>query len=354
MMSSGCARSKAWVLLVVLSLFVGVAQAQPPTEKPKDSDLTTEFDQAVKVFMDEYRAADEKTRAALLDDAVREPRHRFAPLFREAAERHRGTPEALPFWSWLVDNGSIVDPEVGEIAVQRLLADHLMDLGLAPAVRAIGRAADRRGADKTIADLTRIFDRSPHSEVRAEALFQRALLLRKAGSKEEAGKDFELAAKEAPTSSAGRRAAEELEAMTVIEVGKSAPDLAGKSLDGKPVTLAELRGRVVLVDFWGMWCGPCVAQLPRLKDLRGRFKGKPFEILGVNSDEDVDTLRRFLKSNQIDWPQALDHGTSGPISKSWHIRAWPASFLIDCQGVLRGVNLDFDALAVEIARLLTR
>jgi hypothetical protein len=59
-------------------------------------------------------------------------------------------------------------------------------------------------------------------------------------------------------------------------------------------------------------------------------------------------------ARSIDWPQALDHGTSGPISKSWHIRAWPASFLIDRQGVLRGVNLDYEALAVQIARLFLR
>lgn len=153
----------AWALVAILSLFGGGAYAQPASGKPQDSDLAAEFDQAVKVFMDEYRAADEKTRAALLDDPVREPRHRFTPLFRAAAERHLGKAEALPFWSWLVDNGSIVDAEVGEIAVRRLLADHLSDPGLAPAVRAIGRAADRRGADRTIADLTRIFDRSPHS-----------------------------------------------------------------------------------------------------------------------------------------------------------------------------------------------
>jgi thiol-disulfide isomerase/thioredoxin len=341
------------VVLAVLSLSGWGAQAQAPAGKPKDSDLVAEFDQAVKVFMDEYRAADEKAREAMLADPVREPRHRFTPLFRAAAERHRGTPEALPYWSWLVDNGSIVDPEIGELAVRRLLADHLADPGLAPAVRAIWRAADRRGVEKTIDDLTRIVDRSPHPEVRAEALYQRARLRQKAGSKE-ARKDFERAIAEAPTSSAGHRAAEELEALSVLRVGGQAPELAGTTLDGKPVTLAGLRGRVVLVDFWGMWCGPCVAQLPKLKELRRQFKGQAFDLLGVNSDEDAEKLRQFLSANQIDWTQLLDQSTTGPISRRWRISAWPASFLIDPKGVIRGVNLDFDALATQIAGLLRK
>jgi thiol-disulfide isomerase/thioredoxin len=341
------------VVLALLPFFGWGAQAQAPAGKTKDSDLAAEFDQAVKVFMDEYRAADEKAREAMLADPVREPRHRFTPLFRAAAERHRGTPEALAYWAWLVDNGSIVDRQVGGLAVRRLLADHLADPALAPAAGAIGRAADRRGVEKTIADLTRIVDRSPHAEVRAEALYQRALLRRKAGSKE-ARKDFERAAAEAPTSSAGRRAAEEVEALSVLGLGDPAPELAGKNLDGKPVTLAGLRGRVVLVDFWGMWCGPCVAQLPKLKELGRQFEGQPFDILGVNSDPEIERLRQFLSTNQIDWTQVLDYGSAGPIAHAWRINAWPASFLIDPKGVIRGVNLDFDALAAQIAGLLKK
>lgn len=140
----------------------------------------------------------------------------------------------------------------------------------------------------------------------------------------------------------------------MLAVGQPAPELAGQTPDGKPVTLAGLRGRVVLVDFWGTWCGPCVAQLPKLKDLRRRFQGKPFEIVGVNSDEDIEKLRRFLETNGIDWTQVLDHGTTGLIGKAWHIRVWPSNFLIDPKGVIRGINLDSDALAAQIAALLKK
>ena len=326
-------------------------QGQAPAAKSSESDLLAQFDRAVQVFMDEYRAADEKTRPALLADPIREPRHRFTPLFLEAAERHRGTPEALAYWSWLIDNGAIVDLKVGERAVERILADHLTDPALAPAAKAVGRAAGLRGADRTIADLTLIVDRSPYPVVRAEALFQRALLRRQAGSKD-ARADFARAAVEAPDSPAGKRASAELAAFVELKSGAPAPELIGKTLSGEAVNLSGLRGRVVLVDFWGMWCGPCVAQLPRLRTLREQFKGRPFDIIGVNSDKDQEQLRRFMTVNHIDWINVLDQSTEGPVAKAWHIDAWPSNFLVDEQGVIRGRNLDFDALIVHINGLL--
>ncbi|HEY6050955.1 MAG TPA: hypothetical protein VIZ58_06880, partial [Thermoanaerobaculia bacterium] len=169
---------------VVLSLALGagttmLAQAPAPSPPP---DLQGEFAASVKAFMDEYRAADEKARPALLADLQREPRHRFTPLFLAEAERQKGTAAAVPYWIWLAENGTIVDAKVGNEAVSRLLTDHLADAALAPGARAIGRAAGIRGSDRTISDLSRIVEGSPHAEVRAEALFQRAVVYRQAGS----------------------------------------------------------------------------------------------------------------------------------------------------------------------------
>jgi hypothetical protein len=161
-----------------LILYGSWVYAQTPAAKPAEPDLNSRFSEAVKAFMEEYRAADEKSRPALLADSQREPRHRFTPLFLAEAERLKGTPEALPYWAWLVENGSIVDPKAGDRAVERIFADHLADPGLAPAAKALGRAAGVRGVERTIPELTRIIDASPHPTVRGEALFQRALLRR--------------------------------------------------------------------------------------------------------------------------------------------------------------------------------
>jgi hypothetical protein len=204
-----------------------LGQASPA--KLADGDLQGEFTKAVKAFMEEYRAADANAREKLLADPAREPRHRFTPLFLAAAERHKGSPAAIPYWAWLIENGTIVDPQVGEQAVTRLLADHVADPGLAPGARALGRAAGVRGPERTIADLTRIIQGSPHAPVRAEALLQRGLLRREGGSPE-ASKDLERAAAEAPDSPPGKRAAETLAAARPLAIGDQAPDFEGRTL----------------------------------------------------------------------------------------------------------------------------
>jgi len=301
--------------------------------------------------MDEYRAADEKTRPALLADPKREPRHRFTPLFLAEAERKKGTAAAVPDWIWLAENGTIVDAKVGDEAVSRLLADHLADPGLAPGARAIGRAVGIRGSDRTIADLSRIIDGSPHAEVRAEALFQRAVIHRQAGSSQ-ARKDLEGAVAQAPESPAGKRAAAQLAESAPVAIGERAPELAGRTLSGESVTMNALHGQVVLVEFWGMWCGPCVAQIPKLKKLHAQFKGKRFQLVGINSDKDRESLTRFLAVNQIDWTNVIDGGTDGATARAWRVDAWPASFLVDAAGVIRGRDIAEEKLDGEIRKLL--
>jgi thiol-disulfide isomerase/thioredoxin len=338
--------------MLLFGACLAVGQAPATATREIEADLSDEFNAAVKAFMEEYRAADEKARPALLADPVREPRHRFTPLFLAEAEKRKGTPAALADWAWLVENGSIVDVQVGDEAAGRLLTDHLSSADLGPGAKAIGRAAGVRGVEKTIAELTRILDGSPHQSVRAEAFFQRGLLRRQAAPSE-ARQDFQSAVSLAPDSAPGKKAAAELQATAPPAVGNRAPRLEGKTLAGDTVKLADLSGRVVLIDFWGAWCGPCVAEMPKLKKLQARFAKKPFALLGVNSDKDPETLRRFLARSQIGWTNILDGGTEGPVHKAWGVDAWPSSFLVDASGVIRGQGLSFDELEKKIAEMLT-
>jgi thiol-disulfide isomerase/thioredoxin len=323
----------------------GGAAATPATP------LETEFKKAVDAFMVEYRAADAQARQALLDDPAREPRHRFTPLFLAEAKKRQGTREALPLWAWLVENGTIVDRPTGEHAVERLLADHLSDPDLASGARAIGRVAGIRGEEKTVEDLTRIIAGSRDSAVRAEAFFQRGFVRRDSNLPLARG-DFEWAVKEDGDSPAGKRAAEALAATAPLKAGEKAPDFSGSTLSSTTVKLSELRGRVLLVDFWGMWCGPCVAQIPGLRKLHDRYAGKPFDIVGIDTDRDVEALRKFAAVNHIDWITVTDGGTDGPVGKGWRVDAWPTSFLVDREGIIRGRDLPPEALEERIESLL--
>ncbi|MGP8020541.1 MAG: TlpA family protein disulfide reductase [Limisphaerales bacterium] len=112
------------------------------------------------------------------------------------------------------------------------------------------------------------------------------------------------------------------------------------AVDGREVDLARLRGRVVLVDFWATGCGPCVAELPRIKAAYDKFHAQGFEIIGVSCDTDKDRLNKFLHEKGLPWPQYFDgKGFDDKIAQSFGIDGIPHMFLVDKKGLLRFDNV---------------
>jgi thiol-disulfide isomerase/thioredoxin len=100
------------------------------------------------------------------------------------------------------------------------------------------------------------------------------------------------------------------------------------------VELSSYRGKVVLLDFWATWCGPCVAMIPHERELVTKMADKPFVLLSVNVDEDKTTLSDFLDKEKMPWNHWWD-GTRGPIAKTFKVRAYPTLYLIDSKGIVR-------------------
>src|ERR1700682_6070766 len=112
--------------------------------------------------------------------------------------------------------------------------------------------------------------------------------------------------------------------------GKPTPPLARADLAGKSVDLNDLRGRVVLVNFWATWCEPCREEMPSVARLQAKLKGKPFEVLAVNFGETNDKVAEFVRKEGWSVPVLLDPDkeTAG----AWGAKGLPMTFLVDARG----------------------
>jgi len=155
----------------------------------------------------------------------------------------------------------------------------------------------------------------------------------------EAESAFETAARDykdvrTEDSTVGREAESELKTVRAVGVGKPAPDVEGTDLDGKKVKLASFKGKVVVLDIWATWCGPCVAMIPHERELVKKLEGKPFVFLSVSADKEKQALTEFLTKTQMPWQHWWD-GADRAVQKAYHVQYYPNVFIIDANGVIR-------------------
>ena len=148
----------------------------------------------------------------------------------------------------------------------------------------------------------------------------------------------------------GKKLAKKPEAQESDLVGKPL-ELAGTTQKGLPFAWAGYRGKVVIVDFWATWCGPCRREMPNVKALFEKHKDRGFEVVGVSLDQDQEALATYIEENQIPW-ETLAGDDTQQLAEKYGVRAIPTMMLVDKTGKIVGVAHNLAALAPLAEKLL--
>ena len=133
-----------------------------------------------------------------------------------------------------------------------------------------------------------------------------------------------------------------------------APNFSLVTLDGQHITLDGLAGKVVLIDFWATWCGPCREALPHIRRIAQKFSEEPLVVLSISLDHDDAKWKDFVAKNGMTWLQYRDGSFDGAIAKQFAVNAIPATFTIDADGVLEDQHVGDADIENKLKKLIAR
>jgi thiol-disulfide isomerase/thioredoxin len=240
------------------------------------------------------------------------------------------------------------DYKDADAAAQQLIADAKDPKQAAIAHFNRATVQYREGLDKNKADCYAEADREFQLTLSAypnvpQACYYDGLCLAHLNRDDAARTQFSKFLEIASKDDADRQRAQRFLQSPELARARMAPAFSITALDGSQVSLDGLAGKVVLIDFWATWCGPCRESLPRIRAIAQKFSGEPLVIISISLDDDAAKWKDFIAKNGMTWIQYRDGGFNGPISTLFGVKAIPHTFTIDADGVLQDEQIGSDA-----------
>lgn len=348
-------------LLVAFAGTVSVRADDKKDEKPKDraeqlKELKEDFQKAIPDVVKEWRAASS-------DDAREKALGKLDPLIQrgykivEADPKDKTSMEALRF---LIGTR----PEPTEKVLKLIATHHVND----PVVRQLLQQFAGSKAESVHAFLKTVIEKADAKDVKGIATYALAQGLHaqaeeaktpQAAAKldQEAEALLDKVSKEFGDATFGRDNLKKAAEKTLFEIrnlsiGKNAPEVVSRDLDEKEAKLSALKGKVVVLDIWATWCGPCRAMIPHEREMVEKLKDKPFVLVSVSADEKKETLKEFLEKEKMPWTHWWEGRRDGGIINDWNVRFFPTIYVIDHKGVIRHKGLRGAELEKAVEKLI--
>lgn len=357
----------------------------PPATTPEGQldEMKAEFEKAQADFFKEYKAA--KTpddRRKLVEEKAPKP-EKFAERFMEFAKKHGNSEVSASALGWIVENAG--HTAMGKQAIEKLGQDHI-------ASKAIGDICEviaGQGTPDAEKLLSRILAENKNKSAQASACLSLAQYFQSqaemarqlagpqkaeieqylgkervaalhavgaAGLEKKAEAHFDTVVEKYADVKRGRGTLGEIAKGELFEIrnlgiGKPAPEIESVDLEGNKVRLSDLRGKVVVLDIWATWCGPCRQMIPHSRELVEKLKDKPFALVSISFDDSKDDLKKFMEKEKMPWTHWFN-GSDGPIGKAWNIKYFPTIYVLDAKGVIRHKGVRGEAMTKAVEALL--
>jgi thiol-disulfide isomerase/thioredoxin len=338
---------RALPLVLILLLAAGISCANGAAQKEKAGgeepatslkDLDREFGEAFARLRKDFEAAQDQAARAKIRDQAMEMMGKFANRALDFAEKNPKHAEAADAIIWGLQRAR--DEATRDRAVLLLTKDHVNHKNIGrictmiaelpnPVVEKLLRTVAEKNPDRTAQGLATLA-LAKHLESRAEdARGEEAEKLAKEAEKVLKTALDKYADVETDEGTVGQQA----KAALSLAIGREVPEIVGKDSQDQEFKLSDYRGKVVMLDFWASWCGPCMAMVPHNRELVKKMEKRPFALVGVNADQDKNAFLKAEKDHSINYRSFYDG--EGKIVESWRVRAFPTMMIIDHKGIMR-------------------